>query len=77
MDGRWLESYPKGSPGAFGSGELINNKRALGPWVAHLRMTDQWTVNICEIFGRVHYQEQECKIILNSGQGFRRCRLKD
>ena len=25
------------------------NKRALGPWVAHLRMTDQWSGTICEI----------------------------
>ena len=25
------------------------NKRALGPWVAHLRMTDQWSRTICGI----------------------------
>ena len=25
------------------------DKRALGPWVAHLRMTDQWSGTICEI----------------------------
>ena len=24
------------------------NKRALGPWVTHLRMTDQWSGTICE-----------------------------
>ena len=24
------------------------NKRAVGPWVAHLRMTDQWGGTICE-----------------------------
>ena len=30
--------------------ECINiNKRALRPWVAHLRMTDQWGGTICEI----------------------------
>ena len=27
----------------------IISKRALGPWVAHLRMTDQWSGTICEI----------------------------
>ena len=27
--------------------------------------------------GRVHYEEQVCEIILNLGQWFRRCRLKD
>ena len=27
----------------------ILNKRALGPWVPHLRMIDQWSVTICEI----------------------------
>ena len=26
-----------------------HNKRALGPWAAHLRMTDQWSGTICEI----------------------------
>ena len=26
-----------------------SNKSALGPWVAHLRMTDQWSGTICEI----------------------------
>ena len=25
------------------------NKRALGSWVAHLRMTDQWSVTICKL----------------------------
>ena len=25
------------------------NRRALGPWVAHLRMTDQWRGTICKI----------------------------
>ena len=28
---------------------LLLYKRALGPWVAHLRMTDQWSGIICEI----------------------------
>ena len=28
-------------------------------------------------FGRGHYEEQFCEIILNSGQWSRRCRLKD
>ena len=28
---------------------LYLNKRALWPWVAHLRMTDQWNRTICEI----------------------------
>ena len=28
-------------------------------------------------FGRRHYEEQFCEIILNLGQWFRRCRLKD
>ena len=27
-------------------------------------------------FGRGHYEEQFCEIILNLGQWFRRCRLK-
>ena len=27
--------------------------------------------------GRGHYEEQFCEIILNFGQWFRRCRLKD
>ena len=31
----------------FNKGKL--NKRALGPLVAHLRMTDQWSGTICEI----------------------------
>ena len=42
------------------------NKRALGTWVAHLRITDQ-----------VHHEEQFCEIIMNLGQWFRRCCLKD
>ena len=29
--------------------KIILNKRALGPWVAHLRMADQWSKTICEI----------------------------
>ena len=33
-------------------------KRALGPWVAHLRMTNQWSGTICEIL----------EIISNLGQ---------
>ena len=28
-------------------------------------------------FGRGYYEEQFCEIILNLGQWFRRCRLKD
>ena len=28
-------------------------------------------------FGRVHLEEQFCEIILNLGQWFRKCRLKD
>ena len=27
----------------------ITNKRVIGPWVAHLRMTGQWSGTICEI----------------------------
>ena len=29
--------------------ETSLNKRALRPWVAHMRMTDQWSGTICEI----------------------------
>ena len=29
------------------------------------------------IFGKVHHEEQFCEIILNLGQWFRRCSLKD
>ena len=28
---------------------FLKKKRTLGPWVAHLRMTDQWSGTICEI----------------------------
>ena len=27
---------------------IFKNKMALGPWVAHLIMTDQWSGTICE-----------------------------
>ena len=27
--------------------KITKNKRALGPWVAHLRMTDRWSGTIC------------------------------
>ena len=43
------------------------------PWVAHLRMTDQWSVTTDWLnFGRVHHEEQFCEIILNLGQWSRR-----
>ena len=49
------------------------NNRALGPWIAYRRMTNQWSGTI-----RVHHEEQFCEIVLNLGQWFkRRCRLKD
>ena len=38
---------------------------------------DQWSGTICEIFGRVHHEEQFCEIILNLGQWVRRCHFKD
>ena len=33
----------------FNYPHVFLNKRVLGPWVAHLRMTDQWSGTICEI----------------------------
>ena len=46
------------------------------PWVAHLRMTNQWSETTCEIV-EVHHDEQFSEIILNLGQWFRRrCRLE-
>ena len=35
----------------------------------------EWN-HLCN-FGRGYYKEQFCEIILNSGQWFRRCRLKE
>ena len=37
---------------------------ALGPWVAHMRMTDQWNGTICKNFGRMHHEEHFCEIFL-------------
>ena len=62
----------------------MSNKRALGPWVAHLRMTDLWQPlclverNLLCNFGRRHHEEQFCEMILKLDQWFRmRCRFKD
>ena len=32
-----------------GKGQKQQKKRALEPWVAYLRMTDQWSGTFCEI----------------------------
>ena len=52
-------------------------KRALGPWVAHSRMTDQWSGTICEILVECIMRNNAVNFFLNLGQWFRRCRLKD
>ena len=42
------------------------------------RKTDQWSGTICEILVEgMHHEEQFCEIILNLGQWFRICCLKD
>ena len=37
-------------------------KRALGPWVAHLRMTDQWSGTICEILVKCIMRNNSVKL---------------
>ena len=53
------------------------NKRALGPWFAHLRMTDQWSGTICKILVECIMRNNSVIFFLNLGQLFRRCRIKD
>ena len=57
--------------------KIYLNKRALGPWVAHLRMTDQWSGTICEILVECIMRKNSVNFFLNLGQWLRRCRLKD
>ena len=38
--------------------------RALGPWVAHLRMTDQWSGTICEILVECIMRNNSVKLFL-------------
>ena len=54
------------------------NKRALGPWVAYLRMTDQRSGTFCEILVECIMRNNSVKFFLILGQWFsRRCHLKD
>ena len=53
-----------------------DNKKTRGSWVAHLRMTDQWSATICEILVECIMRNSSVNF-LNLGHGFRRCRLKD
>ena len=56
----------------------IRNKRALGTWVAHLRMTDQLSGTFCKIMVECIMRNNSVKVYLNLGQLFRRrCHLKD
>ena len=45
------------------------NKRALGPWVAHLRMTDQWSVTICENIVECIMRNNSMKIWVSGSGG--------
>ena len=48
------------------------NKRGLGPSVAHMSMTDQWSGTICEILLEYNHHEQFCEINLNLGHFWKR-----
>ena len=43
-------------------------KRALGPWVAHLRMTDQWSGTICKILVECIMRNNSVNFFLNGVQ---------
>ena len=51
-------------------------KRALGPWVTHLRMTDQWSGTICEILVECIMRNNSVNFFLILGKWFRICCLK-
>ena len=53
----------------------FENKRAIGPWVAHLIMTDQWSGTICEILVECIMRNNSVNFF-NLAQWFRCC-LKD